>query len=395
MIDRVWTCADRPTLAALEFLFRPSGILLVLFVAGVLRARGKTRAALLLRALLLPLSVAFFAGFACTPVIALLPRWIFSFEPGALTTTTRYVFAVVGWLVIANTLRRWWRGLGVQSAAPVDVPERPPLKLTRKQVLVLSWPLLGSLTLLGGRFLADPRMPLSGPARLAEWLVDISTTRVASNECLASRVVEYGSHGGLDALPGSYASSELDSRGRAVVPGVVATLYDHLDADAARDDYVDGVRRWTNNPGIIRLVGTVNNRFQSGIIDLLVRVGRSGGKQPVLQAWSEYRYSLRLSQTATSILACFRLNQPELIGPNVGVGCSRAGEVCENGSCRRILGEHCTTAKECFSNACEANLCCQPLGQDCAGNECCAKATCVDGRCAALKTGSESLPPIP
>jgi hypothetical protein len=369
-----------------------------MFVAGVLRARGKTRAAQFWRALLFPLSVIFFIGFTCTPLIALLPRWIFSFAPGALTTASRYVLVVVGWLVVANTVRKSRRSPDMPSTttdASAGTAGAPPLKLGWGQMLVLGLPLFASLILLGGRFLADPRMPLSAPARLAEWLVDIATTRVASDECLAARVVEYGSHGGLDALPGSDASKVLNSRGRDAVPGMVAILYDHLDADAARDDYVDGVRRWTDDSGMLRLVGTANNRFQSGILDLLVRVSRTSGKQPVLQAWSKYRYSPRISQTATSILDCFRLNRPELIGPNVGVGCARPGEVCENGNCRRIFGEQCAASNECVSGTCEGGLCCQPLGENCGGEECCAKAMCVDGRCSKQKAGSASAPSIP
>jgi hypothetical protein len=285
-----------------------------------------------------------------------------------------------GWLTIAVVAAREWRTpVAPQILGSVDVPPGGRAKLSGR--LKLALPLLGSLALVFGSFFADPRMPLSAPARLFEWAIDMSTSRVASDECLASRVIEYGTHASVDALPGKYASEELSWRGLSAVPGMVATLYDHLGSAAARDDYVDGVSRWTDDSGLLRLVGTANDRFQSGILGILTRVSRAGGEQPVLKAWAAYRHSPRLSQAAASMLDCFRMNRKELIGPNVGAGCARAGEVCENGICLRLFGERCAVGNECLSSTCEAGRCCQSLGEACAADQCCGTNLCIDGRC--------------
>jgi hypothetical protein len=191
--------------------------------------------------------------------------------------------------------------------------------------------------------------------------------------------LDYHDARGLDILPAEPAMRELESRGRGAVAGMVATLEDALTCDAARADYVRSL--WIDNPGLVSLAQSRATSFRGGIVYLLTRVTELGAGESPLRAWSTYPHSAYLRGVASSYLDCLKMNRRDMVGPSVGVGCARAGEICDHGVCHLVLGEHCTSAGQCFSNACEAAVCCQPAGEDCSERECCASGTCVEGHC--------------
>jgi hypothetical protein len=136
--------------------------------------------------------------------------------------------------------------------------------------------------LLARPWVSNTNQLLSFPYKLFEWPLAWSTNFIASDECLASRVIEYRWLNGISKIIGEPALNELAFRGKAALPGMSATLYDSLDLEALSPGFY--ARRYT---GYYEksAVSDYSDRARYGVSVLLAQGGKYGGPQPVLRAW--------------------------------------------------------------------------------------------------------------
>jgi hypothetical protein len=376
MSSRVWTCTREPVFDALSLPLHPCVIFLIAFAALSFRAHQRYAidelASSLWRALLKTALAlcGFFWFWAC------LIRFAFQMDPALVLNAVPYVWSVAGWTVLWRVRRRW------QLSSAAERQRRPP------GFMAVRWVIPCFVALLLARpWVPNTNLLLSFPYKLFEWPLAWSTNFIASDECLASRVTEYG-YGwlyGIAHIIGEPAYNELKFRGKAAVPGISAALYDSLDLEAISPGFY--ARRYT---GFYSedAVTDYEYRARDGISFLLTQVGKYGGPQPVLHAWKTRGPAPELRGEADHVLTCIRIGRQSLIDKATGPGCALPGEFCENDKCYKIFGEHCTLGSECYSNTCEGHTCCQPLGEACNGSECCTGAACSAGRCATRGTSS-------
>jgi len=218
---------------------------------------------------------------------------------------------------------------------------------------------------------------LSWPYDLAEAAVDLPTVFIASDECLAARVMEYDTYLGVSSFIGEPAYDELEHRGAAAVPGMARLLSQQLDRDALRPGFFN---RHQSEFEAKASVYAVYERAQFGARFLITQIAKYGGAHPVLQTWAEHAPTPALRAKATMALECVQLKRQSVLTA-YSASCAAPGEVCTGGRCSKIFGEQCQGGIESFSNTCAAGRCCQPLGEACTGTECCSPGTCTAGRC--------------
>jgi len=203
---------------------------------------------------------------------------------------------------------------------------------------------------------------------------------VASDECLAARVLEYKvMSSGLSSYVGQPARHELEFRGVAAVPGMARFLSQQLELDALRPGF--SARHQSELYGTDTIYA-ISNRADYGVRFLIAQIAKHGGADPVLRTWAERGPSPGLRAKATMALECVKRNRQSLLNAS-RVSCAAPGEVwCTAGRCPMGLGEKCNADSECFSDACQTGHCCQPLGEACtAGTQCCAPGVCMQGQC--------------
>jgi hypothetical protein len=114
-------------------------------------------------------------------------------------------------------------------------------------------------------FISDKQVPWSDPYFIGEWLFDMATTDLASDECLAFRSQDdQQAFGGWD--PGERAMHQLRSNGLSAIPGIAAYL-----TECSEDP-----KRYARGP--------------SCASDRLLFLVAKGGDHPVLQLYEKHPY---------------------------------------------------------------------------------------------------------
>lgn len=261
--DRVWVCTREPLLNALGAPLHPCVILMVLFAAltfGKWRRERWRRLAHDLWRYLLVAAVLVSAFFL---LIALLTRLAFGADPSPLlrwvSVARGLAAALAGWLV-------WQRRDTALALSP------GPVWWFRAR-----WLMLGFVLMIAARpWFSSTAFILSWPYELVEVAVELPTFFVASDECLAARVMEYDTHRGLSSYVGQPARRELEHRGAAAVPGMARVLSEMLDLDALKSDF----RK--RNQGVFESetdVYSINQIATFGAKLLVAKIAKYGGDQ--------------------------------------------------------------------------------------------------------------------
>ena len=261
MGDRVWVCTREPFFDWLSAPLHPCVILMLWFAGLSLGARGFSAEHKLVRELwryLLLAGVSVWVAFAFTAALA---RFGFSADPSPIVGAVPLARGVSAALVAGVAWRR--RHLGV------------PLPWRAKSWFRGRWLVLcASLVLAARPWISNTNWLVSGPFEIAEGAVDASTNYIASDQCLASRVIEYSAAARISAslswIVGEGARNELDWRGARAVPGISELLNDRLDLDALQPDYLQNHRSSFYGRGTPE---TIRSRAISGIRGLLTDVG--------------------------------------------------------------------------------------------------------------------------
>ena len=222
MVPRLWTCAEQhPLLVLLSGPLKP--LVIGMLVVGALLALFKERSTLsrlLLRtALIASVTLVVAVAAFSTASVALAKTGT---NPTLILRWTPWVWAGLGPLALAIGLRPafsredGWRNL-LQRQAPASGRSSPRFLLVSGLVGTLV-----TTSLLGARpFISDEHSWLSAPYRLFEFLVPDQIVLIASDECLAKRVLEYG---GSDPFVGEPAAETLVAHGSWGIDAVVARL---------------------------------------------------------------------------------------------------------------------------------------------------------------------------
>jgi hypothetical protein len=309
MIPNLWRCGPSPALDVIGALLHPVGLLLLLGVWSVLSLVGPRSAAAVVGRLLYALTAqsvalaAILCGFALTV--------------GQLTDPTG---VIEGLQFVAGVLS-WVSAVAVLRSRPLPRWLTPPVTRTvesarRRVALALSAAVVSAFWLC--IFLAPPIS--KGNVRYlltaSRWLFEVTTTRIASDECLAVRalVLRPGGratpppassppprHGDVCCLgdvfpdPASDAAAVLTKRGPSAAPAVAWALEGVL----ARDNWVE----------------------QERAVRLVRELARWTGGHPLLDAWADSAFRPPGQQLVRNWRVCARLNRRDRMGRDVDDDC--------------------------------------------------------------------------
>jgi hypothetical protein len=223
MVPRVWTCGEQhPLLVVLSVSLKP--VVIGLLVVGALLALMRRRPLLsrLLFRTALVASVSVLAAVAAFTMASVALAKTES-NPTLVLRWAPWVWAGLGPLSLAVAFKPafaaqdGWRRL-LQREAPMG-GRSPPSRLLVVGGLACAFV---ATTVLGARyFISDEHSRLSAPYRLFEFLVPDQIELIASDDCLAQRVLEYGDS---DPFVGRPAARKLASRGSWGIDAVVTRL---------------------------------------------------------------------------------------------------------------------------------------------------------------------------
>jgi hypothetical protein len=220
MVPRLWTCIEQPaSLTLLSLPLRPVLVtslvfagLLALLTNRIALARLIFRAAATFGLSLVMCVAAFSMAALALAQTHTDPTLVLRWAPWAWAILGPLTTAIV--IRLVGTRRAHWRSLFLRDAAAGS---------SRKFLLMpIAAAALFFSILVGARpLVSDERAWLSAPYRLFEFLVPDQIVAIASDECLAARVFEYGDS---EPFVGQPATWKLEARGDLAVDAVVTLL---------------------------------------------------------------------------------------------------------------------------------------------------------------------------
>lgn len=189
MGDRVWVCTREPLLNALGAPLHPCVILIVLFASLTFGKWGRDRWRRMAHDLWRYLMVAAVLVIVFFLVIALLTRLAFGADPSPIL---RWVSVARG---LAAGFAVWlvWRGRDTV----------PALHPAPQWWFRMRWLVLGLVSAIAVRpWVSNTSVVISWPYEFVESAMELPTSFIASDECLAARVMENDTQRGLSSYVG-------------------------------------------------------------------------------------------------------------------------------------------------------------------------------------------------
>ncbi len=221
MVPRVWTCVEPPVLLRLLAMpLHPLAILLLFAAAFASLALGREALSKALRRVAVVALLALFAALLAFGMMALALVKTHS-NPTSVLRFAPWFWSTLG--PIALTVGVYFCRVPREGFRKALLVRATNLGLARRAANLCAFLLAALVALLiaGRSVITDEHQGLSAPYRTFEFLLPDQIESIASDECLAARVLEYGPK---DPYVGEKAAWKLKARGKSAADGVASRL---------------------------------------------------------------------------------------------------------------------------------------------------------------------------